>query len=72
MKLNEYLERKGIKVEYDGGYFCNCLYKGKEICIMKNSGITNTYALYINHKTIMTKGLLRTCVGKILNLKESE
>lgn len=70
MKVNEYLERKGINITFDGGYYWNCIYKGNEICIVKNSGISHTFALYINKETIMTKGLLRTIIGKILRLEE--
>lgn len=70
MIMKEYLEKKGIKVTLDGGYYWNCEYKGNTIGIMRNSGITNTYALYVNMKIIMTKGLLRTIVGKILRLEE--
>ena len=66
MKIKDYLESKGIKVTLDGGYFYNCEYNNKEICLVRCSGINNCFALYINKQTIMTRALLRTCVGKIL------
>lgn len=71
MKVKDLLERKGIEVVRDGGYYFKCIYKGNQIQLLRNDGcLNNCYSLYINDKTIMTKALLTTCIGKILNLKE--
>lgn len=73
MQIKELLERKGIKVIRDYGYGFICDYKGNEINILHNdANINSCYTLYINGKTIMTRALITTVIGKILNLKESE
>ena len=73
MKINELLERKGIKVIKDYQYRLICEYKRNQIAIQHNdANINPTYSLYVNGKTIMTKAYITTCIAKILNLKESE
>lgn len=72
MKIKEFLEKKGINVEYDGGYFYKCNYKGKKIYLQRNDAFNSCFQLYINDEIIMTRALLRTCIGKILSLKEEE
>lgn len=72
MKIKDLLERKGIVVNYDGGYFYKCSYKGNKVYLQRNDAFNSCFSLYINNEIIMTRALLRTCIGKILNLKESE
>lgn len=70
MKISEYLEKKGIKVEYDGGYYYKCKYKGNKVYLQRNDAFNSCFSLYVNDEIIMTRALLRTIVGKILRLEE--
>lgn len=70
MNIDEMLNKKGIRILHNGGYFYKCDYNNNNIILSKNSYINNCYSLKINGKMILTKGHLTTCICKILHYKE--